>query len=254
MGKKTRSPRSLGIRIVTVVALLFTGWHVLASFLWIAPPTPLRDVVPGNALTSYMIPMFGQSWSVFAPEPINGDYKFEVRAWTSKDGGEPELHDWVDATAVELSMIRNNLFPPRAGIQTSELASTVKGRYDALTDEQRKVVALGYFKGDDSEARMSEALGGGGQNVAVNNYLFADRMARAYATQVATALWGTPDRVQFRVSRTNVIPFAERNNPDAKRPAAQIADIGWRADLTKEGQSDQAFGDIFRAQYEGINK
>src|SRR5690625_6020841 len=33
---------------------------LFATFLWIAPSSALRDVVPGNALQSYMIPMFGQ--------------------------------------------------------------------------------------------------------------------------------------------------------------------------------------------------
>src|SRR5690625_7741122 len=60
-------------RTVTLVAVLFTAFHVFATFLWIAPSSPLRAVVPGNALQSYMIPMFGQSWSVFAPEPIRSE-------------------------------------------------------------------------------------------------------------------------------------------------------------------------------------
>src|SRR5690625_2115613 len=67
-------------RTVTLVAVLFTAFHVFATFLCIAPSSPLRDVVPGNALQSYMIPMFGQSWSVFAPEPINGDYRLQIRS------------------------------------------------------------------------------------------------------------------------------------------------------------------------------
>src|SRR5690625_8051402 len=60
--------RKLGAvkRTVTLAAVLFTAFHVFATFLWIAPSSALRDVVPGNALESYMIPMFGQSWSVFA--------------------------------------------------------------------------------------------------------------------------------------------------------------------------------------------
>src|SRR5690606_6227899 len=38
----------------------------------------------------------------------------------------------------------------------------------------------------------------------------------AYATQVAFAIWGEDQgqRVQHEVSRQNVIPFAERNDPD----------------------------------------
>ena len=117
------------VRVVALIAVLFTGWHVFASFLWIAPYSQnAREVVPGEMLTNYMIPLFGQSWSVFAPEPINGDYHFNVRA-TLDDGSET---GWVSATDVELSMIQYNLTPPRAGIQSSEVASSYKGAFDSM--------------------------------------------------------------------------------------------------------------------------
>lgn len=56
-------------RVLMVVAMLLTAFHLLASFLWIAPSSTARQVIPGNLLSEYMIPLWGQSWSVFAPEP-----------------------------------------------------------------------------------------------------------------------------------------------------------------------------------------
>ena len=68
------------VKLIAFAACLLTLWHVGASFLWIAPYSALREIPTQEVLAGYMLPMFGQSWSVFAPEPINGDYHFNVRA------------------------------------------------------------------------------------------------------------------------------------------------------------------------------
>lgn len=244
--------RVLVVRTVSTGAVLLMLWQVLASFLWIFPPSPLRQLVPGNALTSYMIPMFGQSWSVFAPEPINGDYHFNVRAVVKTDDGE-ETTGWVSATDVELSMVKYNLFPPRAGVQAEELASTVKGAWDALNDDHREVARLGYFEGK-WEQRLAEKLRSYGDREAqVEDYTSEEHRAVAYATQVAKALWGERVvRVQYRVSRQNVVPFAERNSPDAVRPEPQTVLPGWRAPLVEAGQDEKNFADIFASQYKRL--
>lgn len=244
--------RTILVRVISFVAVIFTAWHVFASFLWIFPPSPLRQLVPGNALTSYMIPMFGQSWSVFAPEPINGDYHFNVRALVQKDGAD-EVTGWVSATDVELSMVQYNLFPPRAGVQAEELASTVKGSWGELNEEQREVVALDFFEAD-WEARLKDELESqGDENDLVDDYLVQDHRATAYATQVAKAIWGNDVvRVQYRVSRQNVVPFIDRNDAEAQRPEPQIVLPGWRAPLVEKGQSEQDFADVFKAQYEKL--
>ncbi len=254
------------VRLVAFGAVVVTAWHIFASFLWIGPPTPLREVVPGNALTSYMIPFFGQSWSVFAPEPINGDYHFNVRAILEEDGEEIET-GWVSATDVELSMIRYNLFPPRAGIQSSEVASTYKSAYDALGRDQQGIVAEAY-RSEGWEDELREALLGGPTNgdgadllgeeageAEVDRYLEADHLSTAYATQVAGAIWGDAVRsVQYRVSRQNIVPFADRNTPGAQRPEPMMTESGWRARLTEPGQNDKNFARVFRAQYERITR
>lgn len=254
------------VRLVAFGAVVVTAWHVFASFLWIGPPTPLREVVPGNALTSYMIPFFGQSWSVFAPEPINGDYHFNVRAVIEREGEEIET-GWVSATDVELSMIRYNLFPPRAGIQSSEVASKYKNAYDALGRDQQGVVAEAY-RSEAWEEELREALLAGptdgdgadllGEEASetdVDRYLRADHLSTAYATQVARAIWGDEVRaVQYRVSRQNIVPFAERNTPGAQRPEPMMTESGWRAQLREPGQNDENFARVFRAQYERISR
>lgn len=254
------------VRVIAGLAVLLTGWQVFASFLWIAPYSPLREVVPGNALTSYMIPFFGQSWSVFAPEPINGDYHFNVKAMVD-EGGELVETGWVSATDVELSMIEYNLFPPRAGIQSSEVASKYKGAFDVLGQGQKNTVAES-FTGENWEADLraalldgattddgSDLLGDNADEPAVDAQIAEEHLSAAYATQVARAIWGeSVQQVQFRVSRQNIIPFAERNNPDAVRPDPMVVETGWRTLTVMPGQNDENFGRVFSAQFERISQ
>lgn len=249
MNERNRPRRRLYVRIIMCGAALVTAWHVFASFLWIAPWAPIREVVGQDVLSSYMIPMFGQSWSVFAPEPVNGDYRFEVRAIV--DGEETE---WVSASDVELSMIRYNLFTPRAGIVGMDVSSQFKGAWGDLTDEQKDVAELNYFKAD-WEARMAEAMTEYDDTTDVASYIEQEHRATAYATQVALAIWGDDvERVQFSATRQNVIPFNDRHDPDAERPGIQYSPTGWRGLVINEGQSQEAFTDVFRAQHERMSE
>lgn len=249
MALTTRPRRRLYIRIAMCLAVLVTAWHVFASFLWIAPWAPLREVVGQERLSSYMIPMFGQSWSVFAPEPINGDYRFEVRALV---GGATT--EWVSATDVELTMIQYQLFTPRAGIVAQDVSSQLKAAWARLDGDQKSVAELNYFE-DAWEERMAEAMTAYADTNSVDEYMEQEHRATAYATQVAYALWGDDvERVQYRATRQNVIPFADRHDPDAEQPGIQYSPTGWRAPVVNEGQSQQAFEDVFRAAYERMGE
>ncbi|WP_394940618.1 DUF5819 family protein [Psychromicrobium sp. YIM B11713] len=195
-----------------------------------------------------MIPFFGQSWSVFAPEPINGNFTLKVRAQTRQDGKD-QTTDWVDATAVEVSLIKHNLFPPRAGIQAMELASEFKSNWDALSADHKVVVGLGYYVGTDWPIRLNKKLQSYGNPQAVAAYLESENTVIKYSTQVAKAIWGdSVVRVQFQIYRQNVVPFKDRKTPSPQ--PLQIANVGWRGLEIAPGQSDQDFADVFRKQYE----
>lgn len=227
-----------------LVALLLTAWHIFASFLWIAPAGPARNLVPGDLLRSYMLPLYGQSWSVFAPEPVNGDHRLEVRAVVMRDGVE-EVTDWVSPTDVELSLSRHNLFPPRAANSGLNVTSAHKRAYEKLNDDHEVVVELNYFQ-EDWQARLEENLKSYDGAETVDAYLEAEDLTTAYATQVALAVWGDDVvRVQFQTTRQNVVPFAQRNEPDAQKPALQVVTTGWRGLIERDGQSREQFANYF---------
>ncbi|WP_198671695.1 DUF5819 family protein [Desertihabitans aurantiacus] len=232
------------VRLVVALAVAFTAFHVFSQFLWIAPASGLRQLYPDGVLQGYMIPMFGQSWSVFAPEPINGDYRLQVRATVVRDGAEVTT-EWVDATAAEISMIQHNLVPPRAGIQSTELASRYRGTWQELTPAHREVVELGWYK-DDWQPRLETALLDLGDAADVEDYLEVERVITAYSTQVAHAAFGDEVvAVQFLVSRQNVVPFARRHDADPERPAPQPVPVGFRGPVEEPGQDREHFREVF---------
>ncbi|MGO1452420.1 MAG: DUF5819 family protein [Brevibacterium yomogidense] len=233
-----------------VVALVMTAWHVAASFLWIAPAGPARDAVPGDALRSYMLPLYGQSWSVFAPAPINGDHRLDIRA-VVVENGEERVTDWVRATDVEISLSRHNLFPPRAANLAINVSSAHQSAYDDLNDDHEAVVAVDYVQ-DEWQPRLEEDLESDDDG-AVDPYLEAEEELTAYATQVAYAVWGeNVARVQFQTTRQNVVPFAERNEPDAQKPPLQVVNTGWRGLIERDDQSREQFADYFCSAPEDV--
>lgn len=233
-----------------VVALVMTAWHVAASFLWIAPAGPARDAVPDAALRNYMLPMYGQSWSVFAPAPINGDHRLDIRA-VVVENGEERVTDWVRATDVEISLSRHNLFPPRAANLAINVSSAHQSAYDDLNDDHEAVVAVDYVQ-DEWQPRLEEDLESDDDG-AVDPYLEAEEELTAYATQVAYAVWGeNVARVQFQTTRQNVVPFAERNDSGAQKPPLQVVNTGWRGLVERDGQSREQFADYFCSAPEDV--
>lgn len=221
--------------------LLLTGWQIFASFLWIAPPTAMRQLVPGDTLERYMLPWFGQSWSVFAPDPINGDNEILVRARISGDNGTPTA--WVNATDVEYALAWHNPFPPKAATMGAHQAASFRDAWGALNTQQQQAVGQSF----DNEPALERALEHLGQGAAAATYLQEDERTAAYATEVAYSIWGSSvETVQFRVQRHDIVPFADRNDPNPQRPAPVVSPTGWRAVTVPFTRADDGFRRTFQ--------
>ncbi|KAA0960361.1 hypothetical protein FQ142_16190 [Microbacterium sp. ANT_H45B] len=250
-GRQTRSP---WVRVVTVAASILAAIHICASFLWIAPYSAgARALFPGGqeGLSAYMLPLFGQSWSVFAPAPINGDYAISVRAVVEESGAE-RTTDWVDATAIEVQMLTDNLFPPRAAIQSVELASRFATAWQGLSADHKVILELGYYEGGDWLERLREKLVSYGGQDDVEAYLEKEQQVRRYATQVANAVWGSDVvAVQFQVQRQNVPEFEDRDGVSRSktRPSPSVYATGWRAPDVAVDQSEDNFSEVFLPLY-----
>lgn len=240
------------VRVILVLVSLIAAWHIFAQLLWIAPySAAMRSIVPGNFLTSWQIPFFGQSWSVFAPDPINGNYHFYIRAVETVDGKQ-QNSEWVDAADTELKLSHHNLFPPRAAGLANEQASKYRDAYGKLNDAQQKVVEANYYTGDNWKSRFETALykASGDDATAKANagsFITQNAFTTAYATQVARTMWGEDvTTIRFAISRQNAVPFDERNDPKAKQEPEQWSPTGWRGTFVMPGQSHQDFADTFK--------
>lgn len=240
------------VRVVLVLVSLIAAWHIFAQLLWIAPySAAMRSLVPGNFLTSWQIPFFGQSWSVFAPDPINGNYHFYVRAVENVDGKQ-QNSEWIDAAEDELKLSRHNLLPPRAAGLANEQASKYRDAYSKLNEKQQEVVQANYYTGADWKSRFETALykaSGDDATARANAGSFITQHAytSAYATQVAKTMWGEDvTTIRFAISRQNAVPFDQRNNPDAKPEPEQWSPTGWRGTFIMPGQSHKDFADTFK--------
>jgi hypothetical protein len=247
--ERARSERTgvrLVLRRVVVTALVaVSAWHGAATYLWVAPSTPIRDMLPDGVLNSYMDPMFAQAWSVFAPEPIDGDYRVKVRASVVGEDGTSRTTEWVDASAAETSQLAGTLMQSRAGIVAHKLAMKYYERYFDLSDEQRDVVSLNYYRDEWTGRLRADLEAVEGESPEVNTFLRQEWNATAYATQVARAVWGDDvEQVQYSVSRKQVAPMDATDDREAA-PEPVVLDSGWRGPVVREGQNEDAFTDAF---------
>ena len=171
-----------------------------------------------------MLPMFGQSWSVFAPKPVDGDYQFWVRARVDSGDGLTTT-EWVDSVNREMDMIHHNLFPARVAVAGYELASDYRGAWQKLDGEQQEIVELSYFEGIDWESRLAVELKARSKAISAEandrtaDFIECDELATAYATQVARALWGeNVKKIQFKVGRQGYCAFCSAEQRNCQAP------------------------------------
>ncbi len=221
--------------------------HFGVTFLWNAPPNPVKDVV-GGQVSSYMRPFFVQNWSLFAPDPINTEEEILVRARVPGADGDGEVTPWVSATEREWLVVDHNPMPSRASRLSSNLHRRLMSAWRGLSEEQRLVLTEPYDDMVDWTPLADDlkAAPGGAGDTRVATMVRADRVATAYATQVARSLWGEGvDAVQIRLRSTPVPRWPDRFGPDPDPATASVRQFGWRPVLVADGQDDDAFARAF---------
>lgn len=238
-------PLATGLAFVLVGVLVV---HFAVTFLWNAPPNPVKEVI-GGQVSSYMRPFFVQNWSLFAPDPINTEEEILVRAKVSGPDGETEVTPWVSATEREWLVVDHNPVPSRASRLSSNLHRRLMSAWRRLSEEQRLVLTEPYDGTADWTVLADDltAATRGAEDGRVATMVRADRVATAYATQVARALWGDDvGSVQIRLRSTPVPRWPDRFVPEPDPATASVRQFGWRPVLVAAGQDDDAFAAAFR--------
>lgn len=233
---------------IGVVAL-----HVGAMYLWIAPENAMsRAVEP--LLESYALPVWQQSWSLFAPTPVHSGFYLEVRAVpegtvldelpTSQLPTPPDSDDplaWQDASAKELEGMQHNLLPSTAINITNKLASGVSEHVSGTSSNHQDAFSKDHTV--EPWNSISESVFSSPDQVtdSFNEALIWDRAATAYATQFlrATGSLSQTDLVQYQIYKVSAPPFAARKEQDPQRSV--VFTSGLRPQTVIVGQDEPAF-------------
>ena len=191
-------------------------------------------------LNPYMQPFFRQGWSLFAPNPWSGDYTFLLRGrWTDRSTGLLRTSDWVDVTTRQWNGILHNPLHPRSDLYSEGLSEVLSDDQDNLIDNQASIVERDYSHSGWDQLLADLSAQKGADPDRLESYVRHERVAAAYATQYAYALWG-PDveAVQIRLKYTPVPNFEDRADKDAQ-PESFFTYFGWRPTVVLDGQSQK---------------
>jgi hypothetical protein len=241
--RETVFRRSAWVRGAAIILALALSFHFAATALWVSPAAPLYDAL-APVLTPYMQPFFQQGWSLFAPNPYQGDHTFLLRArLTDRSTGQLRTSDWVDVTRREWSGILHNPLHPRSDLYTDGLYSILNDDRDNLIDKQASICERDYSHSGWDQLLADLSAQKGADPDWLESYVRHERVAAAFATQYAYALWG-PDveAVQIRIGYTPVPNFEDRAGQDAQ-PTSVFTSFGWRPTVVFDGQSQKYFAE-----------
>ncbi len=235
--------RPAWIREAAVVLGLVLSFHFAATALWVSPAGPIYDAV-APVVNPYMQPFFQQGWNLFAPNPWSGDDTILLRArWTDRSTGQLRTSDWVDVTTREWNGILHNPLHPRSDQYSEGLSQLLGNDQDNLNGSQISIVERDYSHSGWNQLLADLSAKNGPDPDWLESYVRDERVATAFATQYAYALWGpNVEAVQIRLKYTPVPDFADRADKDAQ-PQSIFTYYGWRPTVVFAGQSQKYFAE-----------
>lgn len=239
-----RLPRAASFLSWPLVALILI--HTLFIGMWVAPSTPLRDIVTVDRVREYVQPWFQQNWSIFAPNPRRTAVTFEVRASVlHAETGEKEFTGWADLIDNEDAIVSGNLFPARTAQISRRTADRLHSALNDMNTEQRNLLKANYLETPVSELRghLHDVAGGAG-NSGISRYMAADAAATRIATGAAKSFWSDEGEIVYVQYRTSTRP-APSWNSDAEYTIDDTArterEYGWRAAAELSGEQVSYF-------------
>lgn len=214
-------------RVVTGLALL-VAIHSALLMLWLAPSSPIRDLVGSRNLASYVDPYFQQDVDTVDPSVQFVDEAFEIRALVRSGSAKPKVTEWVNLTDQDVRDVRYHPNPARVHLIARRLATNLNRSMFALEPEQRRIVR--EWKAVDSTTTRRAALEDAADNPAViQNFMAYDQMATQFVSLYAASKWkGTILQVQFKVGRRSVPAYEKRHDTKIGDVDYLWFSFGWR--------------------------
>jgi len=214
-------------RLVTGLALLVV-LHSALLMLWLAPSSPIRDLVGSRNLASYVDPYFQQDVDAVDPSVQFVDETFQIRALVRDGNDKPKKTEWIDLTKEDLKAVRLNPNPARVHLISRRLATNLNRSMFALKPSQRKIVRT-WKASDTTSARSAELTAKGNNAAVIQNFMAFDQVAAQFTSLYATSKWkGTIVQVQFKVGRRSVPAYSKRHDVKISDVDYLWFTFGWR--------------------------
>ncbi len=228
--------------------------HGVLVGLWLAPSSPVRNVVGGSFLASYIDPYFKQGNDTLGIGSNRIDESLQIRAWVKKtpNSKKSKKTEWLDVTALETRRLRGDFAAARSHQAARRIAASLNLAMLQFNPEQLKVVAE-FGADSDRESMRRELLGAGAKPLYVLNFLGADEMARRYAS-----LWlgaeitdGEIVKVAYRVGRRQAPSVKDGSAATLKGRPFTWFDMGNRKPYRGTPEARAAFKDYVKARRHG---
>lgn len=231
-------------RVVVLVVGVVLVVHSVLLALWLAPSSPVRDVIGDARLASYVDPYFQQGDETVGFGSNRVDEALQLRAYVRPEGGgSPIFTEWVDVTAREARAVRGELDPPRARQIARRVATNLNFALFGLTPGQREIVA--DLSADVSPLRLQQQLLAADQASTgdVANVVAQDQMATQFASLWLGAELPAKEllQVQYRVGRRVVPAFGDVAS--VQGITFDWFNIGWRAAFRGDPAARATFAD-----------
>ncbi|MEE6274491.1 DUF5819 family protein [Georgenia sp. MJ206] len=224
-------PRYARVVVWPLLALVLV--HALIVATWVAPDNAIRQTIGAERVRSYVMPVFEQNWSIFAPTPrrVAVDLEFRARL-VDPVSGDPRDTGWVDVVDGEDSLVLHNLAPPRMSLAGRRLAGRINTSVRAMNDVQRDHLDGNYLTTPVTGLRdrllAVESDGAAGPQ-AIETYMRNDLMTTEFLTLYAGALYDAEvTHVQYRTGRRHVPAFEDRAERSIEDVEPSVEQYGWR--------------------------
>jgi hypothetical protein len=184
----------------------------------------------------YLTPFFGQSWRLFAPNPVGEDKSLLVQGAYVDESGTLRSTPWVNWTRVEQDVIEHRLIGGRAGYITTKMYGALDEEFQELeSQEQKELSARTTPLAPPSWEALEDYLAQVGPDEDdLADYLRYDAAASRLATGVIVARWPSRDitAVRYALREQGVVPYDARHGTEKERQEARPAETtrigGWR--------------------------
>ena len=207
---------------------------MLAVTLAAVPTNPVSDAF--GAQLQYLSPFFGQSWRLFAPNPVDQDNTLLVQGAYVDDDGTLHRTKWINWTKVEQDVIEHRLVGGRAGYVSTKFYPSLDEEFEELESPAQKSLSERASALDPpSWTALESALARiGPDDDDLADFLRFDRAAARLASDVVAAR--SPHQltaVRYALREHGVTPYDARHldkaDREKARPAPTMRIGGWRA-------------------------